>query len=196
MRQAEIEGRGELLSEAKQVGARRAGWGYAGAVGLLLSGVLVAGCRSSDKPEGEIFLPEGQIRDVDRMMAAQAAVGARDDAMLYPRHFDDGELNSLGQSKLYLMVKDKPTDQPLVVYLNLPANSPLAADRRDAVEKYLSDAGLTAEQIELKDGTNPEAFGSAETGLTRLPKTESGAGGASTTMGQPGMVGGSGITSK
>ncbi|HEX2972528.1 MAG TPA: hypothetical protein VHP11_09345, partial [Tepidisphaeraceae bacterium] len=200
MRQAGIVDRAEPINEIKQIDARRAGWRCVGAIGLVLSGALVAGCRSSNKPEGEIFLPEGQVRDVDRMAAAQAAAGARADAMLYPRHFDGGELNSLGQSKLHLMVADKPANQPLVVYLNWPADNPLATDRRGAVEKYLRDAGLVEEQIELKDGSNPEAVGSTEAALTRLPKAESGSGGAMggtvITTEPPGMAGGSRATSK
>jgi hypothetical protein len=122
---------------------------------------LFAGCaHQAEKPKpaiahGEVFTKPGAATSVGRFTQAQAANGAKADAMLYPRHFDGDQLNSLGQTKLDLILKASPAGQPVVVYLDMPHDQMTA--RQPAVAAYFKDAGLQKSQIELVEGPNPNA---------------------------------------
>src|SRR5687767_479785 len=106
-------------------------------------GLLLAGCRKEVSQTH--FKREHEMRDMDRMLAMQAAAGARADGMLYAHHFSGSELNSLGRSKLHLMSADKPATAPLVVYLNT-SNDPSSEARQSAISKYLQGHGLRSEE--------------------------------------------------
>src|SRR5678816_608443 len=98
---------------------------------------------------------------------------AKDDAMLFASHFDGNELNTAGQVKLNLMLRNQSSRQPMVVYLNLPANDPMMAARRTAVERHVKDSGMAVASLEVKEGDNPAMLTNANTNLRNLPKTDS-----------------------
>lgn len=135
----------------------------------------IVGCKDNKEVrQGEVFPAEDEIRAVDSFAAAQAASGAREDATLYRHHFDGGRLNSLGQSKLHLMTTGRPSDEAVIVYLDLSPKDPRLAERRRAVEIYFKDAGIAADRLTINDGPNPENVHPASSSLSRLAKTESG----------------------
>src|SRR3954470_17516811 len=90
--------------------------GFTAAAAMLLIGT---GCNS-DKSSMTDFFPADENRSTQNFMTAQAASGARNDATLYPMHFDCGRLNSLGEGKLDLMLKDDDSTDAVVVYMDLP----------------------------------------------------------------------------
>src|SRR4051812_3468386 len=103
--------------------------------GLLTLMTWSAACATNQE-EGT-----AQAAQVNAMMNAQAAAGARADATLYPFHFEGARLNSTGQEKLDRMLPDEngashdataaTTDvanaSPMTVYLDVPADD---ANRR------------------------------------------------------------------
>jgi hypothetical protein len=116
----------------------------------------------------------------------QAAVGARADATLYPVHFNDAGLNSLGREKLELMLEDEEATQPLVVYLDLPDGAD-AAPAHKAVADFLKARGLTESQMKVVDSPNPKTLhpaADALTGLTALQQTQPNANPAAAPAGQ------------
>jgi hypothetical protein len=144
------------------------------AAGLFL--VLAAGCHSTnDKVHGEDFANGKLTTDTARIFETQAAAGARADGMLHARDFDGGAINSLGRSKLDLMIQDEHAITPLVVYLDLPEADALTKARHDSTVLFLKDRGLLDSQIEIKSGINPDSLAPAQPNLVRLPKTESSA---------------------
>ncbi len=133
----------------------------------------VSGCAKNDAPAEDFFAGQG---DSSRhILEVQQAVGARNDGMLYPRHFDGAMLSGLGRDKLDLMLKDNSKSLPLVVYLDLQANDSLSRDRREAVASYLREQGLLDNQVFLENGVNPATVAPAATGLASLSKTDSSA---------------------
>ena len=64
-----------------------------------------------------------------------------------------GELNSLGQGKLSLIVKGTPVGDPVYVYLNMPHDQVTA--RQTAVTAYLKTAGVADDKIIVAEGPNP-----------------------------------------
>src|SRR5688500_16824057 len=62
------------------------------------------------------FNPQGEER-VTAFTNVQASNGARNDAMLYAHHFTAGQLNSLGRSKVLLMLEDCESCEPSTVYM-------------------------------------------------------------------------------
>jgi hypothetical protein len=125
----------------------------------LLAGVvfLAVGCASQPKPDyvhGEIPPPDDEPRQVNRMLEAQEAAGAGLDATLHPVHFDGDMLNSLGQQKLDLMLKDEHACCPLTVYVELPKDDPMIKGRTEAVALYLKDRGMSDDQFTIKIGPN------------------------------------------
>lgn len=125
---------------------------------LLMTGVLVmAGCHHDTEPppdRTDPFAGEPAVRPAQQFAAAQAATGAREDGTLRAAHFDAGNLNSLGQQKLALMVRDDDAAGPMVVYLDLPATAP-APRAREAVVEFLKSQGLAEAQIRVENGPNP-----------------------------------------
>jgi hypothetical protein len=138
---------------------------------MLLGTMVVVGCQT-DKSSMTDFFPQEEEHRVQNICDAQAASGARADATLQPQHFDGGKLNSLGQDKLDLMLKDDDTAQPMVVYLNLSDKDALSSARRDSVMRYLEDRGASADQIKLESGSNPHARSLSANHLGRMARTE------------------------
>src|ERR1051325_9912233 len=83
---------------------------------------LATGCQSdTKKPADEFFYADSDVRHANIAADAQARRGAKADATLQDYHFDDGQLNSLGESKLDLLVnRDRADDAVTTVYLNFP----------------------------------------------------------------------------
>lgn len=174
----------------------------------MLIAIYGTGCKAdSDKqqrqPMSEFFPAQGEMRDLQRIQRVQAASGARNDATLQPFHFDKAELNSLGRDKLALMLDDDDANNPITIYLNLPADDEFKAPRQDAIIAYLKDQGLEEKQVSFKPGPNERTNHPAAEALARMSKTETGvagggggsspgAGGTDSPMGG----GGGGMTSK
>lgn len=128
----------------------------AAAVAALLALTAAAGCQhgANDDESKELFRPEEEARQIDRMTEVQSAIAARKDGTLRPHHFDQTALNSLGRGKLDLMLKDEEASLPLVVYLDLPADDQANA-RRESVRAYLKARGVQGDQLTVQAGANP-----------------------------------------
>ena len=156
------------------------------AAALVAAAALTAlpGCqrdRGDRRPRvihGEAFPADNQPRHVDRFIQVQSAAAARTGATLTAAHFDGGaDLNSLGRSKLDLMLRDDDAASPLVVYLDLPdagaapgndADTEMFEARRDAVRAYLADAGVSGSNVEFRAGPNLDYSHPAKDGLRGL----------------------------
>jgi hypothetical protein len=160
---------------------------------------LLAGCNSSTdkhakKDEGfhaDFFDSPQQQRAVDRFVEVQAAEGAKEDAMLFATHFDGDELNTAGQAKLNLMMRNLTPREPMVVYMSLAPKDPMAAARRAAVEQFVKDSGIAVAHLDIKEGDNPGMRTTASANLHNLGKTDSDYKG-----GQQGGGGNEGVTSQ
>src|SRR5829696_8448879 len=65
--------------------------------------------KKKEEVAGAKYIPaDNEVRQIDRFSEMQAAKGARDDRMLFAQHFDGGEINSLGRSKLHLIMMGQP----------------------------------------------------------------------------------------
>jgi len=128
--------------------------------------VLAMGCKNDKNEEAQnaLFKPDGQER-VSKFVDVQASNGARADGMLYAYHFTGGHLNSLGRSKVLLMLEDCGENcEPTVVHLVDAGEGDLLAQRKASVELYLKTV----------DGPNKLAFHPAAPNMLRFAKTESG----------------------
>src|SRR5690349_17085304 len=93
---------------------------------LTLPLFVLASCQTTNQP-GSMdptlngFFPEdaGEVRKHNQIADAMAASGARTDGTLYRHHFDGGRLNSLGEDKLSLMLRDDDRPEPVMVYLGM-----------------------------------------------------------------------------
>jgi hypothetical protein len=120
------------------------------------------------------FMPdERDMHTVDEFVMASAAAGAREDAMLFESHFDGERLNSAGKAKLFLMLENR-AEAPIDIYVDLPANDPLANQRMHAVKDYLAKTGLGGSGVQVKEGDNPAVRTAAARGLLDYHKTDTG----------------------
>jgi hypothetical protein len=143
----------------------------------LAGAALLAGCRAeAGEPDpaahwklvgDETMRAETQPRAIDRILLAQTITGAGEDAMLYNHHFDGPELNSLGQTKLRLMLEDLQFLADPHVYVVSGEAQHMAAVRR-----YLADWGLALDDARLHAGLNPSAGRSAALGTLDRQKFE------------------------
>lgn len=141
-------------------------------VAVVFAAALIGGCKSEQKEPkafSQDFLPDDANRTLWRALEVQSAAGAAADGMLYSSHFEGAELSDLGRDKLDLMARSEP--RPLVVYVNVADDSQTAA-RQASVSRFLSSAGLSADEMQLKDGANPSAKTAAAPNLARMWKTE------------------------
>jgi hypothetical protein len=95
---------------------------------------------------------------VNDFIDAQIANGASGDATLYRGHFDGDRLNSLGREKLALVASHHEPGQHVTVYVDSSDDAELPAARRDAITAYLTHAGLTADELEVRAGPNADAY--------------------------------------
>ena len=119
---------------------------------------FAAGCQPQPHDavvHGEDFVPDESARSLHEFIAMEAANSARADATLRLYHFDNGILNSLGEERLDMMLRNGDANSPLVVYLDLPPEDADNTRRQTAVTAYLKDRGLADEQIQFKAGPNP-----------------------------------------
>jgi hypothetical protein len=178
---------------------------------LTLPLLMLASCQTENQP-GSMdptlngFFPEdtGEIRKHTQIADAMAAAGARADATLSKHHFDGGRLNSLGEDKLALMLRDDDRPEPMKVYLNIDDADAVSRQRQTAVIAFLKDQGLGDDQIKVAFGSNPDNWTPVTNHLPNLGKTETGeaAGGGSapkadagTGAGSPSSGGGGGSSS-
>jgi len=122
----------------------------------LVATALITGCSHNAAPKelrGTDFVADDAPTSIGKYNQAQAAAGAREDAMLYDQNFHGGELNSLGQGKLNLIVKGTTTGDPVYVYLNMPHDQ--VAARQSAVTAYLKSTGVPEDRIIVAEGPNP-----------------------------------------
>ena len=135
------------------------------------------GCKSSpdnraaadEKPKAKIEVHDEFRQDADpervtRFVDIQSSNGARNDGMLYPVHFTGGHLNSLGRSKVLLMLEDCDSCEPITVHLVNCGDGDLLDQRKNAVELYLKTA----------TGPNTLTFHPTAPELLRFDKTENG----------------------
>jgi hypothetical protein len=165
---------------------------------LLAAAVLLAtaGCQSNndkaaEQPKilhGEQFDPE-QSKSVSNVADVQAAAGAKADGMLDADHFHGNKLNSLGESKLHLITKGTATTDPVVVYLDIPADG--IAARKPAVVAYLkNNEHLTDARIKVVDGANPDDNTPTAYNLSQIYKSKGDGGGFTGEPAEPTAGGG------
>jgi hypothetical protein len=136
---------------------------------LLVSGLF--GC--DDKASMTTFFgPEDQSRRVFQATNSQANCGAREDATLYPVHFTDGRLNSLGAAKLARVVPDE-ADTMVRLYLDIPDND-MTAPRKEAVSGYLRACGVDDAHLALALGPNPNLTTPSAPSLEHFSRTDTG----------------------
>ena len=132
------------------------------------------GCKSTpDKSDGtttakaemhDEFRQDADNERVTRFVDIQSSNGARNDGMLYPIHFTGGHLNSLGRTKVLLMLEDCDSCDPTTVHLVNCGDGDLLEQRKNAVELYLK----------TEAGANKLTFHPAAPELLRFDKTENG----------------------
>lgn len=156
-------------------------------VALAATAAACGGCK--DAHVHEAFFPDLHESQARQVLAVQTARGARMDATLYGMHFDGAELNSLGEAKLDLMLEEGVGGaSPITVYVSVAAEN--AGERRDAVERYLVDAGLEQGRFRTVAGANPHSTHPASESLSRLRKTENPQGEQSAEAAMPSDAGG------
>jgi hypothetical protein len=113
---------------------------------------VVAGCEARDNKK---MWADGTYRLVNQHDDTMAAKGALEDGMLYPHHFSGDKLNTLGQTKLSLIARaSKDSTDTVNVYLNMPQDQ--ATDlRKEVVEQFLAERGITDKRLALAVGPNP-----------------------------------------
>jgi len=139
-------------------------------ISLTAGVLLLAGCDSDPFAHTQMK-SDTEVRETRTIEHTQMEAGARDDATLYPPHFDGPLLSSLGTNKLDLMLRDSHRRDPFVVYIAGPKE--LAHDRAMAVNTYLlRRGGLKQDQIKLQEGPNPDSYSPAGIGLRNYDKTD------------------------
>ena len=127
---------------------------------LLLAFVLT-GCTQNHPAtttQDPFFQSPDEVPLATRLFDTQAARGARVDATLYPQHFDGQRLNSLGKSKIDLMLRDTESEPPLKLFISGQSTDPTWTARADAVKKHLTSVGLTDKQFQVVAGINPDTW--------------------------------------
>jgi hypothetical protein len=132
-------------------------WGLRLTAGMAIL-AIAAGCASQNDglEHGERFVSSDREASVQAFNKMESASAARADATLRTYHFDGASLNSLGEERLDLILRKGDSTNPLVLYLDLPADDSRTAKRQATVTAYLKDHGLTEDQIALKSGPNPD----------------------------------------
>jgi hypothetical protein len=137
--------------------------------------LALAGCsanQSAQTTPDPFFQSPDETPLSARLFDTQAARGARADATLYPQHFDGTRLNSLGKSKLDLMLHDTDSEPPLKLYIDGQASDPAWAGRADAVKKHLASIGLANTQYEVIAGPNPTTWHPVAKDLEAMSKPD------------------------
>ena len=152
------------------------------AAGVLLGLSSGVGCQQQVVVNhSEVFVPDDQPTAMSRLIDAQVARGARNDATLYEVQFDGPKLNSLGMAKLDAMLKDD-TALPLNLWLATAEDDSIPA-RKVSVTTYLKDKGVPSDQIQFASGGNPATDHPAAQPIKDLDKTDTGASSGSSSGG-------------
>jgi hypothetical protein len=142
---------------------------------LLLASLLLAGCssnQSSQTSQETFFQSPDEVPLATRMFDTQAARGARADATLYPQHFDGARLNSLGKSKIDLMLRDTEAGPLLKLYIDGQSSDPAWTARADGVKQHLASSGLIDTQYEVVAGPNPATWHPVAKDIEAMGKPE------------------------
>jgi hypothetical protein len=146
--------------------------------------LFAAGCGSQPASESDTAHSKAEITETAQLEQTQEVSGARFECTLYPDHFDGPTLSSLGTTALDEILADSHSTNPLVVYMDVPADDKYAQDRRLAVGRYLEDrGGLKPEQIEFRPGANPAIDSPATVQLTNYGKSNTDSGGTTSITG-------------
>lgn len=161
------------IANTSSRGMSGAGKWISGLAATALAMATAGGCSSQPIAHAEDFNPPGATTPVGQFAQAQAAAGAHADGMLYAQHFNAaGQLNSLGQVKLDLLLKGTPVSDAVTVYLDLPksTNPATLTACQTAVTTYLQTAGVPQAQIEVVMGPNPTNTATAAANLPTFYK--------------------------
>jgi hypothetical protein len=137
----------------------------------------MASDESASKPrhvssaKEEDFPDEDQIRQIDKFAGVQAAAGAQDDSTLHLVHFTGNRLNSLGESKINLMMQNHHPEDSMTIYLDMPQD--MSQARRSSVEKYMAGMGVAPERVKVAAGINPQSTTPSALGVQGLERTDS-----------------------
>ena len=123
---------------------------------------VASGCQTEKTDNvgivhGEAFVPNDAERPVYQFNTMEAANAAHADSTLRAYHFDGTSLNSLGEERLDLILRNGDTPAPLVIYLDIPADDSRTQVRHRVVTAFLKDRGLAEDQILIKSGPNPDS---------------------------------------
>lgn len=140
--------------------------------------LFAVGCNSQPASESDTAHSKAEITETAQLEQTQEISGARAECTLYPDQFDGATLSSLGTTALDEILADSHSTNPLVVYMDLPASDKYAAERQQAVKRYLEDrGGLKPEQVVFETGTNPEITTPVAIQLGNYGKTNTDSGG-------------------
>jgi hypothetical protein len=146
--------------------------------------LFAAGCDSQPPSESDTAHSKAEITETAQLEQTQEVSGARFECTLYSDHFDGPTLSSLGTTALDEILADSHSTNPLVIYMDVPADDKYAQDRRLAVGRYLEDrGGLKPEQIEFRPGPNPATNSPAAVQLSNYGKTNTDSGGSTSVTG-------------
>jgi hypothetical protein len=118
----------------------------------------------------DVIRDERMPRQVDYFDRALAAAGANEDLMLNDAHFSNGELNSLGRSKVALIARAAPAGKPVVIYVtgDEKANQPRVA----SVQNYWKAMPYSDLELQVKPGINDAQMTDTSVGIKGLAKQE------------------------
>jgi hypothetical protein len=136
--------------------------------------VLMTGCAANKEDRPPLlgtFPADGATRRVSTIAAAQAAIGAREDGILYAWHFDGKDLSPLGREKLD-QIAEADTLANLNIYLDVKADT--FGDRQKSVNAYLQDKGMAASHVVVIEGLDNTPLTPAAPGIAGLAKTDTG----------------------
>ena len=162
--------------------------------GLLFAAALLTGCQQAiDQAQiNKQFQPDEDPRAVNNYFDEQTAIASREDGMLYPCHFTDGKLNSLGRAKVARITGGAETGK-LTIYLDVPQDGSYGAEQA-SVNDYLASRGVASNGYSLVAGPNPNGGAPAAQGLGSLAKMESGDGAAGGSSGGGSSAGSAGYS--
>lgn len=137
---------------------------------------MAAGCqkKAEQATKEPFFADSDQPRQINRFSEVQAASGARADATLRAAHFDGVALNSLGEDKLDLMLRDDDACTPISIFVDVPEDD-FTKGRTDAVKVFLRDRGLADNQVKVAVGPNKGKTFYAAPSIRAMKLIESGA---------------------
>ena len=153
--------------------------------GMLFAAAMLTGCQQAlDQAQiNKQFQPDEEPRAVNNYFDQQTAIGSREDGMLYPCHFTDGKLNSLGRAKVARITGGAEAGK-LTIYLNVPQDGSYGTEQT-SVSDYLASRGVATNGYAPVAGPNPNGGAPAAQGLNGLAKIQAADGSA------PGTTGGS-----